>query len=508
MTDGEIVRPEPEPFDDDFGPDDYESDDFGPALDSDTEAPPLSLSRREESCDPAEAVDSAPLDRFPLTDLGNAERLVALYGRDLAYCFAWHRWLVWSGRHWQLDETGEAVRRAKNAVRELVGLAAKIDDDKRRKTLLGHAIRSEAEARIRAALALASSEPGVPVIPEDLDRDHFLFACENGTIELETGELRSHDRADRITKLSPVTYDPEATCPLWLSFLDRVFASDQALVDFLKRAVGYSLTGDTSAQVLFLLWGSGANGKTTAIETLRALLGDYGQQTPAETFLERRDSIPNDVARLRGARLAAAVETPESRRLNETMVKRMTGGDTMAARFMRGEWFEFRPLFKVWLATNHLPIVRGTDEAIWRRIRLIPFTVTIPEDERDLRMVDKLRAELPGILNWALEGCLEWQEVGLDEPDAVRLATASYRDEMDTLGQFIADKCVVNEEAWAKASELYTLYGYWAQAVGERDQLSQQAFGRRLAARGFTTKRLTGGVRAWQGIGIAHEAEE
>ncbi len=493
--------PEP-PLDDEL--------DVEPPLDIE---PPLSLSPHLEEPepsleDPDEAVGSTLLDQFPLTDLGNAERLVALYGRDLAYCFAWHRWLVWTGRHWSIDETGEASRRAKSAVRELVGLTAKLDDDTRRRALLGHALRSESEARIRAALTLAASEPGVPVIPDDLDRDPFLFACENGTIDLRSGELLEHRRDDRITKLSPVSYDEAAMCPTWLSFLERVFDGDEALGRFLRRAVGYSLSGDTSAQVLFLLHGRGANGKSTAIETLRALLGDYGQQTPAETFLERRDSIPNDVARLRGARLVAAVETPESRRLNEVMVKRMTGGDTMAARFMRGEWFEFRPLFKVWLATNHLPVVRGTDEAIWRRIRLVPFTVTIPESERDPRLLEKLRDELPGILNWAIEGCLEWRESGLDEPEAVRSATASYRDEMDTLGQFITDNCVVTETASALAGELYNLFGYWCEANGERDHLSQQAFGRRLKERGFTARRLTGGKRAWQGIGISTEASD
>ena len=454
-----------------------------------------------------EAANGEPLDRFPQTDLGNAERLVALYGRDLRYCHPWGRWLVWDERCWALDETGAAIRRAKSSVRKLVGLAANVDDDTRRKSLLKHAIHSEAESRIRAALALAASEPGVPIVPGDLDVDQLSLTAENGTIDLRSGKLGRHRRDQLITKLAPVTYDARAECPTWLAFLDCIFAGDQALVRFLRRAIGYSLTGDTSAQVLFLLFGTGANGKTTLIETLRALLGDYGQQTPAETFLERRDSIPNDVARLRGARLVAAVETPESRRLNETMVKRMTGGDTMTARFMRGEWFEFHPLFKVWLATNHKPVIRGTDEAIWRRIRLIPFTVTIPENERDPHMPEKLRAELPGILSWAIEGCLEWQEHGLDEPAAVRSATEAYRDEMDTLGQFIADKCVVEGNAKALAGGIYDLYGRWCEENGERDHISQQAFGRRLAERGFTACRLTGGKRAWQGIGILQESD-
>jgi len=208
---------------------------------------------------------------------------------------------------------------------------------------------------------------------------------------------------------------------------------------------------------------------------IRALLGDYGQQAPAETFLDHRDSIPNDVARLRGARFVAATELTEGRRLNEALVKRMSGGDAMVARFMRGEWFEFTMQGKVWLASNHLPTIRGTDEAIWRRIRLVEFGVTIPAEERDQHLAEKLRRELPGILNWAIEGCLAWQTNGLGNPDAVVQATAGYRDEMDVLGGFLADACVTTESAKAKASQLYDAYTSWAATNGERHPLTQQA---------------------------------
>ena len=255
-----------------------------------------------------------------------------------------------------------------------------------------------------------------------------------------------------------------------------------------------------------IFYGPGANGKTTLIETVRSLLGDYGMQAPAETFLEKRDTgIPNDVARLRGARFVAATETAEGRRLNEALVKRMTGGDTIVARFMRGEWFEFPATFKVVLATNHRPEIRGTDEAIWRRIRLVPFTVTIPAEERDHELPAKLRAELPGILRWAVEGCLAWQRDGLDTPEAVVAATADYRSEMDLLGEFIEDCCIVDPNVRSKASDLYNRFNYWSDQSGQRVRLTQQAFGRRLNERGFDQSR-SNSARWWVGVGIRDDS--
>jgi putative DNA primase/helicase len=435
----------------------------------------------------------------PLTDVGNAERLIARHGTDLRYIHPWARWLVWDGRRWRPDDTGEPTRRMKETLRALAADALELDDDQRPR-LLKHAIGSERETRIRGALQLAQSEPGVPVLPEQLDADPWLLCCDNGTVDLSTGELHPHRREDLLTKLAPVAYDPTAEAPRWRAFLDQVLEGDEATIEFVRRAVGYSLTGDTSEQVLFLLVGAGANGKSTLIETVRALVGDYGQQAPAETFLEQRESIPNHIARLKGARFVATVETPEGRRLNETMVKRLVGGDSQAARFMRGEWFDFRPTFKAWLATNHLPVIRGTDEAIWRRIRVIPFNITIPEPERDKTLAARLHAELPGILTWAIDGCVEWQISGLPTPDAVRAATAGYREHMDVLGDFIADRCETRPDARATVAELYTAYQYWATHNGDRNPLSSKAFGQNLEERGHHVKRGAGGTRYRLGI--------
>lgn len=438
------------------------------------------------------------------TDLGNADRLVDRHGADLRYLHTWSRWLVWDDRRWKLDDTGEATRRMVETIRHLVVQANELEEAEEREKLLKHALASERDARVRAALSLAESVDGIPVLHDELDADPLLLNVANGTLDLRSGKLREHRRDDLISKLAPVPYDPAATAPGFDRFLRRVLPDDE-LRNFVVILLGYSLTGLTDEQLLAILYGSGSNGKTTLIEVLRALLGDYGQQAPAETFLERRDTIPNDVARLRGARFVAATETGEGRRLNEVLVKRLTGGDTIAARFLRAEWFEFRPQFKAWLATNHKPEVRGTDEAIWRRIRLVPFTVRIPDEERDPQLAAKLREELPGILTLAVNGCQEWLANGLPAAAAVTDATSAYRAESDLVGRFIDDCCHVDANMKAKAGELYTRYGYWAQSNGEHTLTAKQ-LGQRLAERGLIPRRGAGGTRWWQGIGLRSDA--
>lgn len=442
-------------------------------------------------------------DAFPLTDLGNAERLVADHGDALRYVPGpgWH---VWDGSRWRRDTDGAVMRRAKLTVRAMYEQAGSVEDDGARKRLAAHARRSESEPRLRAAMALAATDEAVIAHTDELDSDPLLLNVANGTLHLHAGEIQDAEREHLITKQIPIEFNHHAKAPTWLAFLERITDGQVELIDFLQRAVGYSLTGETAEQVVFFLYGTGANGKTTFIETVRALLGEYGQQTPAETFLERRnETIPNDVARLRGARFASAVETPEGRRLNETMVKRLTGEDTISARFMRGEWFEFRPVFKAWIATNHRPDIRGTDEAIWRRIRLVPFTVTIPPAERDPRLLPKLRAELPGILAWAVEGCLAWQRDGLGDAESVTAATAEYRADMDVIGSFLEECCLLLPDVRAKAGDLYDAFTTWS---GDHT-LTKTAFGRRLAERGFTRGKF-GGERWWLGIGLRYEGHD
>lgn len=469
----------------------------------------LSLTLRPEHIDKAVAALVNPrriessLSELPTTDYGNAQRLVVRHGHDLRFAKALG-WLVWDGRRWKPNDIGEVERRAKHTVRKLYAEADRSEDKSKRKALAAWAAQCESAFRIRNMIELAWSEPGIAVTADQFDRHPYLLNVANGTIDLRTGELREHRRQDYLTKIIPHRYDAAATCDGWRKFLDRIFADNKRLISFVQRAGGYSLTGDCGERVLFLLHGTGANGKTVLVEVMRGVLGDYSMRTPAQTLMMKRgDSIPNDVARLRGARFVTASETDDNRRFAEALIKDLTGGDTIAARFMRREWFEFQPEFKLWLATNHKPIVRGTDDAVWDRIPLIPFTVSIPRAERDKDLKGKLLAEAEGILAWLVDGCLAGQGRGLDFPPEVIAATAEYRAEMDTLGTFIDERCIVAEQAICGAGELYEAFTKWSEQAGER-AISQRAFGLRLRERDFDNdNRLPGtGRKAWRGIGL------
>jgi putative DNA primase/helicase len=442
----------------------------------------------------------AAVKRPNLTDAGNAARFALQHREWARYVYAWRRWLLWSGQCWRLDPGDGAMRMAKATAEGIYLEAGGAREDEERKQIAKWAIASESEPRLRAMLSLAASEPGVPVAPEELDADAWLLACQNGTVELRTGTLRANRREDLITRSVPVVFDPAAPCPTFDAFLERIFAGNARVIAFLQRAIGYSLTGDTTEQCLFVLWGGGSNGKSTLLTTAVTMLGEYAVSTRPETFMVKTgDTIPNDVAQLKGARLVIAVEAEAGHRLAEGLIKQATGGDRLTARFMRAEYFTFEPTFKIFLASNHRPTVRGTDHAIWRRIKLLPFSVTIPDDQQDRHLVDKLKAELAGVLAWAVRGCLAWQKQGLGEPEEVRAATERYRVDMDVLGGFLRDCCVTLDPATCVASgPLYQAYDAWCHANGERT-ISKRAFGLRLIERGFTQAR-TREERRWQGL--------
>jgi len=437
---------------------------------------------------------------YNLTDLGNAERFVAQHGDDVRYCYPWRKWLAWTGARLERDDAGRVHRLAKEVVRGIYREASDAEDEDRRKALAKHAAASESETRIRAMIELAKSEN--PISPNELDADPWLLNVLNGTIDLRTGQLRVHRREDRITKLAPVEYDPHAKAPTWEAFLGRMLPSEE-LRAFVQRAAGYSATGDTSEQCMFIHHGPGANGKSTFQETVAAALGDYAMRTPTETLLVKRSSsVPNDVARLKGARFVTASETEEGRRLTESLVKDLTGQDTISARFMWAEWFDFKPTHTLHLSTNHKPEIRGTDPAIWRRIRLIPWAVTIPPEEQDRKLAEKLRDELPGILAWVVRGCSAWLRDGLKAPEEVRRATKAYRAEMDVLAAFLADCCLRGEDEEAFAGELWGAWKRWCEETGEQAG-SQKRFGGRLAERGFLNHRDSKtGRKVWSGLSL------
>jgi len=441
------------------------------------------------------------------TDLGNARRLVAAFGDRLRWVPAWGTWLVWDGIRWRRDATLEAERLAKSTVRAIFEEADQLDRLEDQKALQKWAILSESEAGLRRLLLVARSEPTLPIVPEQLDDDPLLFVVSNGTLDLRTGILRNSLPEDLITRATTISWDPTATCPKWLSVLHRCFADDSGLVNWFQLVVGYTLTGDTSEQVLFFLFGRGANGKTVILEVIRSLLGEHGVRSPFGTFLEQRTTGPrNDLAALAGARWVYASEVAPQARFDEATLKSLTGGDPIAARFLYREQFTFIPKFKLWLCANHRPMVRGTEHAVWRRIVQIPFVVTIPEEERDPYLVDKLRPELPGILRWAVEGCLRWQQARLRPfPAAVVQATIGYREECDVIGGFLEAACELGAGRKVTVGALYAAYLTWAQEADE-EPIPKRTFGMKLGERGLEKSR-TKGARSWVGIGLKGDAE-
>lgn len=442
-----------------------------------------------------------------LSDVGNARRFIATHGRDVHYCYKWARWLVWDGKRWVIDDRGEVHRRAKETIRLIYQEAGATVDDAERKKIGAHALRTEAETRLQAMISSARSEPGIPIVPDDLDTDPWALNVGNGTLDLKTQELHPHRREDLITRLAPVDFVPDAPCTFWLSHLDRVFNGNAALISFLQMSFGYSLSGLCDERCLFISFGTGSNGKTTTHETMAQVLGDYAVRTPTESILLRSEgAIPNDLARLKGARFVYCSEVEEGRRLAESRIKDLTGNDMISARFLHSEFFEFKPNFKIWIATNHKPVIRGTEEAIWSRIRLVPFTISIPEDERIpwSRVIEKIEPEFPGILAWGVQGVKDWRQFGLATPSEVKSATGDYRIEMDRIQDFLKECCVTHKAAEVSSRDLYKEFERWCTENGERP-LTRIRLGSQLKEKGYISFRTRSGMQ-WKGLGLIDDS--
>jgi len=440
---------------------------------------------------------------YTRSDLGNAERFVDMFSNAVRWCPARKSWMVYDGKRWAWDERGQVVKLAHQAVRSIHNDAVAESDPAKQREIAKFAISSQNEGRISGMLSQA--KPYLAVGMDELDRDSWALNCMNGTLDLRSGKLRPHDATDLITRLAPVEYDPAAPYPRFKRFLQETLV-DPGVITFVKRYSGYTLTGITRERLLAILYGFGKNGKTTLVELLRDVMGDYATNTDTETLLMRKyQGVGNDVAALKGARFVSAAEVEQGRRLAESKVKQLTGRDTVTARFLFGEPFSFRPAFKLWLSTNNKPVIQGTDDAIWDRLRLIPFTQRFDGESQDPKLPEKLRSELAGVLAWMVEGCLEWQEHGLGEPESVREATDQYRAEMDTLAAFIEDRCVVREGVVAPATPLYKQYQMWCDDAGEKPE-TQKMFGMRLRERGFVNDKIKRGPhkdrKGWFGIGL------
>jgi putative DNA primase/helicase len=467
----------------------------------------------EQEPRPADDAEIAPeFDGLPLNDLGNALRLLKTHRAALRYVLGigWH---VWDRRRFRYDaESGRARRLAHEVVKVMLLSAWKAGGSaKSREKIIKFAVGCANTGRL--ANMLHEAEPYQAVDAGDLDADPWLLNCLNGTVDLRTGELRPHAQADLISKLCGASYVADAACPQWEKFIGEIFGGDVDLVGFVQRGLGYSLTGSTREQVLFIMHGSGSNGKTVLIETIQAVLGDYVKRSPADTWAAKpAGALTNDIAALVGARLVSVVETEQDRHLAEALVKQASGGDTITARFHHKEFFSFVPQFKLWFATNHRPKIKGTDYAIWRRIYLLPFTVKFVDADKvegsqltkDPDLKEKLKLEHDGILAWMVRGCLKWQEIGLKPPKAVREATEVYQDSEDNVSGFVRDCCHQSRGLQCGTGRLFEAYEVWCDEVGE-EAVSKKLFGGKLDEQGFPPGRRTMAERLRQGLDINGE---
>lgn len=435
---------------------------------------------------------SADLDvARSLTDVGNAERFVETHAENVRHVPGMG-WYFWTGLHWERDIANRVVELAKGVAKSIYNEGDHVQDADLRVAVAKHAKASQNAARISAMIELAKSDSRIVVEPAKLDTNDKLLGVANGVLDLKTGRLRAAVRDDFITRHSPVEYNKKAKAPQFEQFLDTVTQGNKQLQTYLQRIVGYSLTGLTDEQCLFFLYGAGANGKSTFLNIVADLLGrELSAQTPTETLMTNRSQATNDLARLQGVRVVIANEIEDGSMMAESLVKQLTGGDMISARFHYQEFFEFKPKFKLFIAGNHKPIIRGRDNGIWRRIHLIPFTASIPAGQRDKSLGVKLKTELPGILNWALTGCRQWQKSGLCVPTSVQAAVDDYRSEMDIIGKWIEDRCEQGPTLTTAASDAYRSYKSWSEDNGYRT-MSSGAFGREFEQRFKKVKRKEG----------------
>lgn len=435
-----------------------------------------------------------PIPEEPKSEFGYAKRLIKVYGGQLRYVPAWRRWLVWDGKRWTHDATGQAARWMKSIARRVTADALSDGD----KAAINLARRGESAAGVAGALTLAGTELGIVVTPDELDADPFLLNCTNGILDLHTGKLGPHDPALLLTKMTGAAYDPAAAGSAFNAFLDRVQPKAE-MRDYLGRLLGHSLEGRQTVHLLPIFHGEGANGKSTMTTVVGAALGDYSGAADPQLLTARTfDAHPTGTADLFGLRLAILHESDAGRRLAEGTVKRLTGGDRIKARRMREDFWSFDPTHTFLMLTNHKPVIGGADEGIWRRIRLVPWEVVIPEEERDEALSDKLALELDAVLAWLVAGYREWKRAGLADPDKVTMATAAYKAESDSLGRFLADQTMGHGRV--KSSDLFAAWCRWCTGEAEESG-TQTAFSTALTERGYNKKHTEAGW-FWQGLSL------
>lgn len=436
-------------------------------------------------------------------DAYNAGVFVLMWQSKVKWCSNLGGWFVYNERYWECDRNGfikhYAIKAYEKLLEDLRNYQVETEQDKKNLELFSRHVKTTGnDGKLCAMLEL--SKPYLGDLAENFDKNPNLFNCANKTLDLENKKARDFEQTDMITKNCHIEFVPGAECPTWRKFLHDIFLGDDELIEFFQRAIGYSMTTSTKEHCMFILHGVGRNGKTVLIETIRQLFGDYAEVCPPGTLLRKTNGneATNDVAALKGSRFVTAVENNENVTLDEALIKKLTGSDQIKARFLYHEGFKFTPTFKIFMATNHRPNIRGTDIGIWRRIRLIPFKFQITDANDDRNLQDKLKSEMPGILLWAIEGYKKWAEFGLPAPDVVKDATLGYQTEEDDLGQFIEDYF---KEDHGSGVPLAAFKQRFKECMGYNK--SGKSINEYMTKRGFTQGRLTldgTQVRCWMGI--------
>ena len=452
-----------------------------------------------------DAVKPAKKDkRYSYDDTGNAERLKDLFGDNIRYNYTSNAWMYYDGKRWKHDDTGKmkilADKVVDNMKNEKLFIAEGVDEEEMKK--FKHRHWKDSRNHNKKVNMMKECEHLLPVQNNDFDKDFNLFNVQNGYIDLRSGQLIDHDRNNFFTKISNVEFTDKADCPKWEEFLNDIFLGRQDLIDFIQRAVGYSLSGYTTEQVLFVLHGNGRNGKSVFIEVLNEIFGNYATNITPQAIMASKmgnNSGPTpEIAKLDGARFVTTTEPNEGDRFDEGLLKQITGGDKISARKLHENSFEFTPQLKLWMATNHKPYVRGRDEGIWRRFVIIPFEKQIPLNEIDKDLTKKLKQELPAIIKWCVDGYLEWQRIGLSEPAIIKEQRDEYRTEMDSIAAFIDECCEVGTTGKIKSSLMFAAYDEWARENNQY-RMTNTKFGIEMSKK---FKKITSNGVHYIGVGL------
>lgn len=431
-------------------------------------------------------------------DMGMALRFKDQFGDRFRWSMVDRIWYSYNGSYWSEDNNGLAEKAGDVVINSLkdetIVVPENASDKDQEKIAKAWDKFCKRERSLQAHTnMLKGARHLLPVQHSEWDKEAMLLNTPSGYVDLTNGVLHDHDVSKMFTQETGVEYSDTYDCPTWKAFLNQIFQGDKELIHYVQKVIGYSLTGSIVEQVMFVLNGNGRNGKSVLMNIVAFISGGYAKTMNASSIMKKYGSqgANSDIARLEGARVVISSEANEGDRLDESLVKQMTGGDTIVARYQYGKDFEFKPIFKLWMATNHKPTIYGTDDGIWRRMIIIPFKYKIPDDKVDKHLEDKLKAEAVGILNWAIEGAMMWQSEGLKEPLAVKQASNEYREEMDVIQSFINDKCIVGDGELVKSSELFKEYREWAKDTNNYEMNSRK-FGQEIGKR-FEKKRLNSG---------------